>query len=150
MYHYIIKQIAKNTFEALNRGDYEAVLKNVSPKITHQFAGKHPIGGTRHSVESMRKWFKRLYTITPQIHFTIKNIAISGMPWNTTVAVEWEDKATPANGEPYVNEGVHFIKMRWGKAVYIHGYLDTQLFIDLCKRLADAGLKEAAAAPIID
>jgi len=40
--------------------------------------------------------------------------------------------------------------MKWGKAVYIHGYLDTQLFIDLCKRLADTGLKEAAAPAIVD
>ena len=150
MYHYIVKRMAINSFLALNRGDYEAVLKNVSPGITHTFAGTHPIGGTRHTVESMRKWFKRLYTITPQIHFTIKKVVVSGMPWNTNIAVEWQDKATPANGEPYVNEGVHLIKMRWGKAVYIHGYLDTQLFIDLCERLAATGLQEAAAAPITD
>ena len=37
------------------------------------------------------------------------------MPWNTTVAVEREDKAIPANGEPYINEGVHIIKMKWAK-----------------------------------
>lgn len=150
MYRYIVKKIARNNFEALNRGDYEAVLKKVSPNITHTFAGNHPIGGTRHSVDAMRKWFKRLYVITPQIHFTIKNIAVSGTPWNTTVAVEWEDKATPANGEHYINEGVHIIKMKWGKAVYIHGYLDTQLFIDLCKRLSADGLKEAGEKPITD
>jgi hypothetical protein len=34
---------------------------------------------TRHTIESMRKWFKHLYIITPQIHFTIKNIAVNGM-----------------------------------------------------------------------
>ena len=150
MYHYIIKQVTRKNFEALNRGNYESVLKTVSPNITHTFSGNHPIGGTRHTVESMRKWFKRLYTITPQIHFNIKNIAVSGMPWNTTIAVEWTDEATPANGEPYVNEGVHIIKMKWGKAFYIHGYLDTQLFIDLCKRLSASGLKEASENPITD
>ncbi|MDX2279784.1 MAG: nuclear transport factor 2 family protein [Saprospiraceae bacterium] len=150
MYHYFVKKIIHRNFEALNRGDYESVLKTVSKKITHTFAGNHAIGGTRHSVESMRLWFKRLYIITPHIHFTIKNIAISGNPWNTTIAIEWEDKARPANGEPYLNEGVHIIKMRWGKAFYIHGYFDTQVFIDLCERLASIGISEAIEMPIVD
>ncbi|MBC7936704.1 MAG: nuclear transport factor 2 family protein [Rhizobacter sp.] len=150
MYHYIIKEKLKDIFESLNRGDYEALLKNVSPQITHSFSGSHPIGGTRHTIESMRRWFKRLYIITPQIHFTIKKLIVSGFPWNTTAAIEWEDKATPANGEQYINKGVHVIKMKWGKAVYIHGYFDTQLFNDLCKRLAATGLKEASETPITD
>ncbi|TDB67470.1 nuclear transport factor 2 family protein [Arundinibacter roseus] len=150
MYHYIIKQMVKKSFAALNRGDYESVLEGISPRIIHTFSGNHPIGGTRHSVESMRRWFKRMYTITPQLHFTIKNVVASGTPWNTTIAVEWEDTATPANGEPYVNEGVHIIKMRWGKVFYLHGYLDTALFSDLCKRLSLTGLPEASLPPIND
>lgn len=148
MYHTIVKLIARRNFSALNKGDFELVLKTVSKDITHTFSGNHPLGGTRHSVDSMRVWFQRLYTLTPQIHFRLKNIAVSGMPWNTVIAVEWEDQATPANGEPYVNEGVHIIKMRWGKVVYIHGYLDTSLFSELCGHLAYSGVIEASLPPI--
>lgn len=150
MYHYIVKKIASASFEALNKGDYEKVLKGISPDITHTFSGNHPLGGTRHSVEAMRKWFKRLFVISPELHFTIKNIAVSGMPWNTVIAVEWIDRAKPADGSDYVNEGVHIIKMKWGKVFYLHAYLDTQLAAALCERLAKQGLAEASAAPIED
>lgn len=150
MYHFIVKKIARNSFESLNQGDYETVLKGISPNITHTFSGKHPLGGTRHSVAAMRQWFERLFIISPKLHFTIQNIAVSGMPWNTVIAVEWVDKATPADGSEYVNEGVHIIKMKWGKVVYLHAYLDTQLAAALCERLAKTGLEEAKAAPIED
>jgi ketosteroid isomerase-like protein len=150
MYHTLVKRLAIQSFGHLNRGDYEAVLKNVSPSITHTFSGNHALGGTRHSVEGMRKWFKRLYLLSPGLNFEIKNVAVSGFPWNTTVAVEWVDRATPADGSDYVNEGVHIIKMKWGKVVYLHAYLDTQLTQALCERLAAKGIEEAHAAPIED
>ena len=150
MYAFLVRQKVKQVFEFLNQGDYESVLKQVSPLITHTFSGNHALGGTRHSIEAMRKWFQRLYNLSPQLNFTIKNIAISGYPWNTTVAVEWIDSARPADDSEYVNEGVHIIKMRWGKVVYLHAYLDTQLTKALCDRLADYGIEEASAPPIED
>lgn len=150
MYHTIVKKLAIQSFENLNRGDYESVLKNISPSITHTFSGNHALGGTRHSVEAMRKWFERLYMLSPGLSFEIKNVAVSGFPWNTTIAVEWVDRATPADGSHYVNEGVHIIKMKWGKVVYLHAYLDTQLTILLCRQLAQYGIQEAMAAPIED
>lgn len=150
MYHYIVRNKARKSFESLNKGDFESVLKGISPTITHTFSGNHPLGGTRHSVESMRRWFQRLFIISPELKFTIKHVVSSGMPWNTIIAVEWIDKAKPADGSEYVNEGVHIIKMRWGKVYYLHAYLDTQLTVELCDRLAKSGLTEAAALPIVD
>ncbi len=150
MYHSIVKKLAIQSFENLNRGDYEAVLKNVSPSIVHTFSGNHALGGTRHSIAAMREWFGRLYRLSPSLAFQIRNVAVSGWPWNTTVAVEWIDRARPADGSDYVNEGVHIIKMRWGKVVYLHAYLDTQLTIAMCGRLAAHGISEALAPPIED
>jgi hypothetical protein len=34
MYSFIVRQKVRNTFECLNRGDYESVLKGISPSIT--------------------------------------------------------------------------------------------------------------------
>lgn len=150
MYHAVVKKLALQSFENLNQGNYLAVLKNISPAITHTFSGNHALGGTRHSVEAMHQWFQRLYRLSPGLNFEIKNVAVSGWPWNTTVAVEWVDRATPADGSPYVNEGVHVIKMRWGKVVYLHAYLDTQATEAMCQRLVRCGMAEAAAAPIED
>jgi ketosteroid isomerase-like protein len=150
MYHFFVRRTVKRLFECLNRGEYEIVLKGISPSITHIFSGSHALGGTRHSVEAMRRWFQRLYLLSPALNFEIKNIAVSGFPWDTTIAVEWIDAATPADGSHYVNEGVHIIKMRWGKVVYLHAYLDTQLVAALCDRLAKHGISEAMAVPIED
>lgn len=150
MYHFMVKKLAVQSFENLNRGDYESVLKNISPDISHTFSGNHSLGGTRHSVGAMREWFGRLFRLSPGLSFEIQNVAVSGWPWNTTVAVEWVDRATPADGSDYVNEGVHVIKMRWGKVVYLHAYLDTQKTVDMCDRLAAFGMPEALAEPIED
>jgi ketosteroid isomerase-like protein len=150
MYTYFVRKKTRQSFSSLSKGDYESVLKGISPSIEHTFSGTHALGGTRHSIEAMRRWFQRLFILSPELNFTIKNIVASGPPWDTTVAVEWVDSAKPADGSDYVNEGVHIIKMRWGKVVYLHGYLDTQLTEAMCKRLAAYGLAEASAPPIED
>ncbi len=72
----------------------------------------------------------------------------SGWPWNTVVAVEWRATATLGDGTPYSNVGAHIIRIRWGRAVYIHAYEDSQRVADACRRLAQAGVEEAAAEPI--
>jgi len=150
MYHRIVKQIVLQNFERLSQGDYESMLKGMSPSITHTFSGQHTLGGTRHSVPAMREWFSRLFRLFPGLNFEIRSVAVSGWPWMTTIAVEWTDRATPADGSAYVNEGMHLIKMRWGKVVYLRAYLDTAVLITTCERLAAYGLSEAVAAPIED
>jgi len=64
------------------------------------------------------------------------------------VAVEWMADVTPAVGERYVNQGAHFMHIRWGRVVYIHAYEDSQKVVEACRRLAASGITEAAAAPI--
>jgi ketosteroid isomerase-like protein len=98
----------------------------------------------------MRRWFERLFLLFPKLDFTIKHIAVCGPPWNTYAMVEWQDAATPADGVPYVNDGTHLLRLRWGKVVSLHAYLDTQVVADTCRRLAEWGLAVAAAPPIED
>src|ERR1700694_4037188 len=76
------------------------------------------------------------------------SIAASGGPWDTTVVVEWTDRATPADGKDYVNSGVHVIRMRWGKVESIHAYLDTQVLVDALTRRAANRIKKEKAPPI--
>jgi ketosteroid isomerase-like protein len=150
MYHAIIRRMVRRNFHRLNAGDYEAVLAGIAPDITHTFGGSHALGGTRHSVAAMRRWFQRLYVLSPKLSFTIHAVVSSGWPWNTVIAVEWTDTAEPADGSRYVNHGVHFIRMRWGKVYGLHAYLDTQATAALCQRLAACGIAEASLSPIED
>ena len=148
MFKTIAKRRAKGLFEALNRGDHEAMLEDVAEDVHHVFPGDHPLGGERHSREAMRRWFRRLDALFPELEFEVKQVSVSGPPWDMAIAVEWADRGKAADGVPYENEGAHWIRIRRGKGVYVHAYLDTEKVSESCRRMAAAGIEEAAAAPI--
>jgi ketosteroid isomerase-like protein len=149
MYHMITRRRVTSVFARLNKGEYEYALSGIGTTIAHRFAGDHSLGGTRTSTRTMRHWFARLLRLFPNLQFELHSIAASGAPWDTTVVVEWTDRATPADGKDYVNSGAHVIRMRWGKVVSLHAYLDTQVLIDTLSRMAANGIEEAQAPPII-
>lgn len=150
MYHSIVRSRISSIFAALGRGDLDYAAAGMAPRFDHIFAGSHSLGGRRHTMTAFRPWLERLIRVLPGLHFHIKKIAVSGMPWNTTVVVEWRDFATLADGAPYVNDGTHVIGLRWGKVVSLHAYLDTQVLIDALNIMGAAGVAEAVAAPIED
>jgi ketosteroid isomerase-like protein len=148
MYKTIAARRARGVFEALGRGDWQKGLEGVAEDVHHTFPGDNAIGGERHSKEAMRRWFERLHRLIPDLNFEVKRVAVSGPPWDMSIAVEWHDWGHAADGVPYENEGAHWIRIRRGKAVYIHAYLDTEKVTALTKRLAEAGYEEAGEPPI--
>ncbi len=151
MYHAIVRRKVAQFFASLSQGDYEFVFAGMAPDFEHTFAGTHAFGGTRHTAAGMRLWLERLFRLNKKLNFTIKHIAVSGTPWNTTVAVEWRDTAILADGDAsYFNDGTHVIRMRWGKVFSLHAYLDTQKVVEAFRRMAEQGIAEASAAPIED
>jgi ketosteroid isomerase-like protein len=96
------------------------------------------------------RWFERLGRIYPGHEFEVERVVSRGWPWHTWVSVQWSAQLRPVLGEPYVNHGSHWLRIRWGKATYFHAYLDTQLIAESCARMASAGIEEAQAAPIVD
>ena len=148
MYKAFARRKVRATFEALSSGDWEAAMSDVAPAVHHVFPGDNALGGERHSREAMERWFKRLYRLIPEIEFEVKQIAVRGWPWDMSVAVEWSDRGKAADGVSYENEGAHWMRLRQGKATYIHAYLDTEKVTEICDRMAAAGIEEAAASPI--
>lgn len=150
MYHTIVKRKVRASFEKhLAAGDYEAVLKDFAPDVRYTFAGDNALGGTRHSRDGVRRWFQRLFVVFPKLRFEIGSLLVKGWPWNTTIVLEWTDRAEPSGGSAYVNEGVHVMRMRWGRVIAIHAYLDTEKMSRTCARLAEHGLAEAGAEQIV-
>jgi ketosteroid isomerase-like protein len=148
MYKAIARRKVRGLFEALSRGEWEKALVDVAPDVHHVFPGENAIGGERHSREAMGRWFERLYRLIPEIEFEVKEIVVRGWPWDMHVAVEWSDRGKAADGVPYENEGAHWMRLRRGKATYIHAYLDTEKVTEICDRMAASGIEEAAAAPV--
>lgn len=120
LFHQIVERKVCGNFAELSAGNYEYVLSQMATNFDHFFSGRHPLGGRRHSVNAMRRWFERLYAINRNLRFKVLNVAVSGTLWNTNVVVEWIDRATLANGDSYENQGVHFVRMRWGKVISLH------------------------------
>jgi|SRR5438105_11545542 len=145
----LIRRRVRTIFDALSRGDYSLALAGLSNDVHHVFAGEHALGGQRDSRQAFERWFERLFRLF-ELRFEIRRVIVSGPPWNVYVAVEWVANGKTAAGEPYVNEGVHVLRIRRGKIVYVHAYEDSQTVAQACRRMADAGIEEAGAAPITD
>jgi ketosteroid isomerase-like protein len=149
MYHLIVRHLARTSFVRLGQGDYEFALKLCADDVTHTFRGPpNAITGTRRGKARLRAWFQRVTTVFRGLHFEIKMVTSSGWPWNTVAIVEWADRAIPADGEPYINEGVNIIRMRWGKVKEIIAYNDTAAVERTMQRLASANVAEAGLPPI--
>jgi ketosteroid isomerase-like protein len=148
VYHAFVRRKVRRAFDGLSRGDYREALAAAAPDVHHVFAGDHPLGGERHSRQAMAFWFERLFRLFPSLDFEVRRVVAKGWPWDTLVAVEWAARVTPQAGDPYINEAVHVLRLRWGRAVYVHAYEDSQKVADACRRMAAAGIEEAAAAPI--
>jgi ketosteroid isomerase-like protein len=149
MYHTIVRYLARKSFNRLSEGDYEYFLRLCSKDVVHTFRGApNALAGTRRGQEMLRRWLERVMILFKGLRFTLFAVSSSGWPWNTVVFVEWTDRTTARDGEPYVNDGVHVIRMRWGKAVSITAYNDSASVERTLARMAKAGVAEASMLPI--
>ena len=148
-YRYAMEGVVRFAFRRLSNGDYRTLLAACAPDVEHTFAGEHALGGTRHTREGLERWFERLFGLFPGLDFEVKRVLVRGWPWRTVAMVEWVDRARPADGVPYVNEGCHVLRFEWGRLAGLRAYLDTRKVEETLDRLAEGGIEEAAAPPIL-
>ena len=61
MYHAIVKRRLLNSFEALNRGDYQVITRQFAKGAVHWFSGTgHPLAGKRRTLQTIFAWYDRL------------------------------------------------------------------------------------------
>jgi hypothetical protein len=148
-YHYIIKKTVKKSFKLVNEHRYDELLKGISDKsLEHSFAGDHSLGGKRHDKVSLKKWLERLGTVFPDLKIEITDIQVKGTVFKTLAIVRWTATNKLLNGESYINHGVHFITIKWGKAVKFDVYEDTKTVDHGLEVQYEAGIKEAKAPKI--
>jgi ketosteroid isomerase-like protein len=146
----MVRRRTRSIFERLSRGDSGSTLGDLAPDVHHVFPGDHPLGGERHSRAAVGRWFERLERLFPGHRFVVHRVLSRGWPWDTWVVVSWTASLEPQVGDPYENDGSHWIRIRWGKATYFCAYLDTQRLAAACRAMAEQGVDEAAAQPIGD
>ena len=101
MYHAIVRRRIRALFDAVNRGDAEPVLRMFAGRFEHSFLGEHALGGSRTTLSKTRQWYQRLNRLLPDIRFELREITVSGGPWNTLIAVAWDGPTrAPTTCEP--------------------------------------------------
>lgn len=150
IYHAIVERKLRNAFTALNRGDYSPILSSFGAPVEHTFFGNHALAGSRHGLQTIGSWYARLKTLFPDLRFAIDTVAVSGMPWNTVALVEWRDQFTLRDGTRRRNQGVHALRLKWGKVTSLRVYCDTQVLASVLRELQAQGVAEAGLAPISD
>ena len=148
MHRRLVDRRVRGVFAAIGRHDYAAVLAGLAADVHHRFAGDHPLGGERHDRDAVALWFARLGRLFPGLDFDVRSVTVSGLPWRLTVTVEWLAQVTPAAGPRYTNAGAHVLRLRRGQVVCLHAYEDSQAVAAACALMHEAGMAEAAAAPI--
>lgn len=146
-YKIILRKKIIDGFRAFSRGDYRPLLALYDDHVHQIFEGDHAVGGERHSKEKVELWFQRFLRLLPS-EFEIQDIFVTGMPWNTRCAVQFQDRVTPKGVMPYTNQGVMLATIRWGKAVDVHIYVDTEKVANALRELAKSGVEEASLPPI--
>jgi ketosteroid isomerase-like protein len=150
LYSYAVKKLIRQSFENVNKHNYDELLKAVAPNVHHRFAGTHSIGGERHDKEAMRRWLERVGSVLPNLQIKVNDIWVKGGPWHTNVFVQWDATATLLNGDSsYFNRGFHVITMRWGKVYSLDVFEDSQEVARGLAIQAESGLQEAVAEQIV-
>jgi ketosteroid isomerase-like protein len=150
IYRHVVEKKLRAGFDALNRGDHQSVMALFAQEFEHVFYGDHALGGARHQHRSIVPWYARLKSFFPDLHFEVQAVAVRGLPWNTVALVEWRDRFTLRDGTKGGNQGVHVLRLKWGKVVSLRVYCDTQVVAGALSSLERQGVKDAGAAPITD
>lgn len=149
LYSHIVKKKIRETFDHVNNHRWDEALKAVAPHIHHRVSGDHALGGERHDKAAVRRWFERLGRVQPNLRIKVDNIWVKGWPWDTTVFAQWDGTATLLNGDAYINRGLHVFTLRWGRVHALEEFQDSQAAARGLEAQAAAGIKEAAAEPIV-
>ena len=150
MYHRIVAGKVRASFAAINRGDYEEMVKGMAPSFSYVFYGDHALAGERHTADGLRRWWQRVFRLLPGTTFEVTDVIVAGFPWNTRVATSVIVHAGLPDGSRYDNVINQFIAIKWGKLTSIRTLEDTAKLARALDGLAAEGIEEAHAAPITD
>ncbi len=150
MYHFVVDRKVRRAFRDINAGHYANIVSQFAPRHEHVMFGEHALGGRRRTLASTGQWYKRLQRMLPDLRFDVQSVAVSGWPWDTRILVSWADAFSLPDGSRGNNQGVHELRMAWGKVTSLQVHCDTARLQAYCERMGQLGLAEATAAPISD
>ncbi len=120
MYRWTVAAVVGFMYRRTFAGDASLMMKATAADVSFRFPGSSSFAASLEGRESLRAWLDRFTTL--DTIFDLREVAVSGPPWNMTVAVRFHD----AIGSDYENEGVEWLHIRWGRVRSIEVFLDTE------------------------
>jgi ketosteroid isomerase-like protein len=120
MYRWTVARILRSVYGRTFAGQDSLMMRATAPDVTFNFPGTSSFAASLTDRESVRGWLARFTALSPR--FDIRDVAVSGPPWNMTAAVRFRD----AIGADYENEGVEWLRIRWGRVRSLDVFLDTE------------------------
>jgi ketosteroid isomerase-like protein len=132
---WITGKMVRRTFAAWSAGDWRAPVRMFSRNAVFVFSGHdHELAGERRGHEAIEAWFRRATELVA-FDFTVHDVVVSGWPWNMRIAVRFTNHATiRADGTRFVNPGMQYARLRWGRVVEDRIYDDTAVVGDAVRR----------------
>jgi ketosteroid isomerase-like protein len=138
MYKTIVRSQVRKAYGRLNRGDYEAVASKFGRDGVFCMMGDHAVGGENRGADEVLAWFQRVFRLFPNLRLEPQTITVSGGPWNTVVGTRFLVSSDLPEGRTYRNEGMQFLRLRWGRVVEDRLYEDTQVLAEALDALGAA------------
>lgn len=135
MYRWLVRTLINRAYKRLRAGDPRPALALAADDIEFVFPGENSWARHTHSKAELQDWVARFVKLGLQVH--PRDILVRGWPWNTRVAIYFDDHLKDANGKVvYENQGVIYGRTRWGKMKYYEVTEDTEKTAALDRYLA--------------
>ena len=134
MYAWIVERLIRWGFRNLTRGTWQRPFRLFADETHFVFAGEHELACELHRKADVRAWFERTWPMF-DMNFEVHDVLVRGWFRNTRVATRFTNRMTTPDGTEFVNHGVQYLRLRWGRIVEDLLYEDTQL---LARALAHA------------
>jgi ketosteroid isomerase-like protein len=144
MYAWMIGRLVRSRFAAMSREDSEPLLRSFAEDACLQYGGRHGLAGEYRSKPAITSWFSRMWELFT-IEFEVHDVVVGGPPWNTRIATRFTAHLTTADGSRFVNHGMQYARIRWGKVREDHIYPDTQLVAEALQNATSCQPRSPAA-----
>jgi ketosteroid isomerase-like protein len=117
MYRMIVASKVRATWRSIAAGDVEAAGRMADANMRFRFVGDTALGADLSGREAFMDWFRATGQRLPGLSFEVRDVLVGGWPWDTRVAVRLDISAPLVDGTIYRNEGVQWLRLRWGRMV---------------------------------
>jgi hypothetical protein len=125
MISWLTKKLISFVMRKTRGGDIGPTLMLDAGDVHFVFPGDNTWSGDFHGKSEHQRWLERLVRVG--VMTEPDEVAVSGFPWNMTVAIRgrsWRD--APGGERIYDNRFVIWGKLRWGRLYDYEVYEDTQ------------------------